>query len=64
MIANARAEHRAALSAVTHVDGTARLQTVAAKDNAEFYALLRAVGRVMGREMVLNTSFHRVVWSR
>ena len=58
VIVNVRAEHRAALPAITHVDGTARLQTVAAKDNAEFHELLRAVGRVTGREMVLNTSFN------
>jgi carbamoyltransferase len=58
VIVNVRAEHRAALPAITHVDGTARLQTVAAKDNAEFYELLCAVGRVTGREMVLNTSFN------
>ena len=58
VIVNVRAQHRAALPAVTHVDGTARLQTVDARDNAEFHALLRAVGRVTGREMVLNTSFN------
>ncbi len=58
VIVNVRAEHRASLPAITHVDGTARLQTVTAKDNAEFHELLRAVGRVTGREMVLNTSFN------
>jgi carbamoyltransferase len=53
-----RERHRPALPAITHVDGSARVQTVAAKDNPEFHALLRAVGRTTGREMVLNTSFN------
>jgi carbamoyltransferase len=53
-----RPEHRAALPAITHVNGSARVQTVSAKDNPEFHALLKAVGRATGREMVLNTSFN------
>jgi len=53
-----RPEVRSELPAVTHVDGSARVQTVAAKDNADFHALLRAVGQTTGREMVLNTSFN------
>lgn len=53
-----RPEHRDALPAVTHVDGSARVQTVSAVDNEAFWLLLRAVGRRSGREMVLNTSFN------
>ena len=53
-----RPEHRKALPAITHVDGSARVQTVSALDNGEFHALLRAVGRRTGREMLLNTSFN------
>jgi carbamoyltransferase len=53
-----RQEHRAQLPAVTHVNGSARVQTVSSGDNASFHALLRAVGRTTGREMVLNTSFN------
>ena len=53
-----RPEHRAALPAVTHVNGSARVQTVSATDNPEFHELLRAVGKETGREMVLNTSFN------
>jgi carbamoyltransferase len=58
VIVNVREEHRATLPAITHVDGTARLQTVSSRDNADFHQLLRAVGRTTGREMVLNTSFN------
>jgi carbamoyltransferase len=53
-----RPEHRAALPAITHVNGSARVQTVSREGNAEFHSLLRAVGRTTGREMVLNTSFN------
>jgi len=53
-----RREHRNRLPAVTHVDGSARVQTVSASDNREFHALLEAVGKTTGREMVLNTSFN------
>jgi carbamoyltransferase len=53
-----RPEHRAGLPAITHVDGSARVQTVSAVDNGEFHTLLQAVGRRTGREMVLNTSFN------
>ena len=55
---NVRQGHRSALPAVTHVDGSARVQTVSPSDNREFHALLEAVGKTTGREMVLNTSFN------
>ncbi len=53
-----RERYRSQLPAITHVNGSARVQTVSAGDNPEFHALLRAVGRFTGREMVLNTSFN------
>jgi carbamoyltransferase len=53
-----RPQHRQALPAITHVNGSARLQTVSAESNQEFHMLLRAVGKTTGREMVLNTSFN------
>jgi carbamoyltransferase len=53
-----RAEHRQELPATTHVDGSARIQTVSQADNPDFHCLLRAVGRSTGREVVLNTSFN------
>jgi carbamoyltransferase len=60
MIATVRVrdKHRGGLPAITHVDGTARAQTVSADGNPEFHTLLRAVGRATGREMALNTSFN------
>jgi carbamoyltransferase len=57
-VVDVRPEHRASLPAITHVNGTARLQTVSANDNPDFHGLLQEVGRTTGREMVLNTSFN------
>ncbi len=53
-----RQPFRAQLPAITHVNGSARIQTVSRRDNPEFHALLRAVGKSTGREMALNTSFN------
>src|SRR4029078_7537716 len=47
-----------AIPAVTHVDGSARVQTVTAADNPPFHALLTEFHRLTGVPMVLNTSFH------
>ena len=56
--ARVRPQHRDALPATTHVDGSARIQTVSKRDNPEFWALVRAIGRRTGQEIVLNTSFN------
>lgn len=53
-----REEHLASLPAVTHVNGSARVQTVSKRDNSDFHELLEEVGKLTGREMVLNTSFN------
>lgn len=57
-VVDVRPEHRASLPAITHVNGTARLQTVSENDNPDFHRLLQEVGQTTGREMVLNTSFN------
>jgi carbamoyltransferase len=57
-IVDVREQHRSSLPAITHVNGSARVQTVSGNDNPDFHALLKAVGAVTGREMVLNTSFN------
>ena len=57
-VVDVRAEARSQLPAVTHVNGSARLQTVSQSDNPDFHALLVAVGKTTGRQMVLNTSFN------
>lgn len=58
VIVDVREEHRGHLPAVTHVDGTARVQTVSAAENPDFHELIMAVGRRTGVHMVLNTSFN------
>jgi len=55
---NVREAHRQSLPAITHVNGSARVQTVSQRDNPDFHALLTEVGKITGREMVLNTSFN------
>ena len=58
MIVIVRDEHRAGLPGITHVDGSARVQTVTAESNPVFHQLLKKVGETTGREMVLNTSYN------
>jgi carbamoyltransferase len=53
-----RPEWRARLAAVTHVDGTARVQAVDPEASPRFHALLRAFGARTGIPVLLNTSFN------
>jgi carbamoyltransferase len=53
-----RPEWRARLAAVTHVDGTARAQTLERDMAPRLYALLEAYGRLTGVPILLNTSFN------
>ena len=53
-----RPERRADVPAVTHVDGTGRLQTVSRRANPRYWALIRAFEERTGVPMVLNTSFN------
>ena len=53
-----RPEWRAALGAVTHVDGTTRLQALDREMAPRLYALLQAYGRRTGIPVLLNTSFN------
>ena len=53
-----RPERRAQIPAVTHVDGTGRLQTVDRADNPRYYDLISEFFRRTGVPMVLNTSFN------
>lgn len=51
-------DKRKLLGAVTHVDGTARVQTVSKRTNPRFWQLIRAFGDITGVPVVLNTSFN------
>ena len=51
-------EKRKFIPAVTHKDGTARLQTVDKKFNPKFYKLINEFYKITGIPIVLNTSFN------
>lgn len=53
-----RPPFRDKLPAITHVDGTARVQTVTPATNPRFYELLNAFGTLSGMPILLNTSFN------
>ena len=53
-----RADKRAVIPAVTHVDGSGRLQTVNRQANARYWGLLKAFEKVTGVPVLLNTSFN------
>lgn len=52
------ASHREELPAITHVDGTARVQTVSKASHPRFWNLLSAFGKRSGVPILLNTSFN------
>lgn len=58
LVARVRDEVRDQIPAVTHVDGTARVQTVRAEDNPFLHRLLEAVGELTGVPVLLNTSLN------
>lgn len=53
-----RPEKREIIAAVTHVDGSARMQTVRKETNPLYHALLSEVGKLTGVPVLLNTSFN------
>jgi carbamoyltransferase len=53
-----RPEKRADIPAVTHVDGTGRLQTVESQDNPRYHALISRFREKTGVPILLNTSFN------
>ncbi len=53
-----REDKRAQIPAVTHVDGSGRLQTVYRQTNPRYYRLIEAFRDLTGVPMVLNTSFN------
>jgi predicted NodU family carbamoyl transferase len=59
LVTRVREEWRQALRSVTHLDGSARLQTVTPDWNPRYHELLTACKRLMGLPVLLNTSFNR-----
>jgi predicted NodU family carbamoyl transferase len=57
-VVDVRPERRSELGAITHVDGSARLQIVDAAANERFHALVTRFGDITGTPVLLNTSFN------
>jgi carbamoyltransferase len=53
-----REDRRSVIPAVTHVDGSGRLQTVSEQTNPTFYRLIKEFENITGVPVVLNTSFN------
>jgi len=51
-------EKRSLIPAVTHVDGSGRLQTVTEQDNSRYYRLIKKFSELSGIPILLNTSFN------
>jgi carbamoyltransferase len=57
-VVKVRHEWRDRLPAITHVDGTGRLQSIERNTNPMYYDLIESFGRLSGIPIVLNTSFN------
>lgn len=57
-VVDVKRDKRAILPAITHVDGTARLQTVRRETNPRYYRLLERFGMATGVPVLLNTSLN------
>ncbi|KRR17486.1 carbamoyltransferase C-terminal domain-containing protein [Bradyrhizobium retamae] len=58
LTAHSKPHAREKISAVIHADGTGRIQIVRADDDPLTYAYLKALGRHIGVELSVNTSFN------
>ena len=57
-VTSVRETYREKLPAITHVDGSARVQVVTEKHNARFWRLIAEFGKLAGISVILNTSFN------
>ena len=58
MTVDVAASKRSEIPAVTHVDGTARIQSMKRENNPDYYQLIEHVHRLTGTPVVINTSFN------
>ena len=58
LVYETRPEKRELIPAVTHVDGTCRVQTVERDVDPRYYRLIEEFGRLTGVPILLNTSFN------
>jgi carbamoyltransferase len=57
-VVDVRENKRDAIPAITHVDGTGRLQTVRKEESPRYYQLIENFGQATGIPLLLNTSFN------
>lgn len=57
-VVRVQCDRRKELGAVTHVDGTARIQIIDPQANKRFYRLVKRFGDLTGTPVLLNTSFN------
>ena len=53
-----RIEKRSIIPAVTHIDGSGRVQTISKKTNEDFYNLIQKFFELSNVPIILNTSFN------
>ncbi len=58
LVADVRPEKRDLIPAVTHIDGSARIQTISATQHPLFHELLRSFDAQTGCPVLINTSFN------
>jgi len=58
MVYPVKKQFRAKIPAVTHVDGSGRLQTIRKKQNPMYYSLIKEFGKLSGMPILINTSFN------
>lgn len=57
-VVRVREEWKGELGAVTHIDGTARIQIIESEANERFHRLVARFGELTGTPVLLNTSFN------
>ena len=58
MLLIAKVKKKKVIPSVTHIDGTARVQTVSSVSNKKFYRLIDNFQKITGVPCILNTSFN------
>ena len=58
LLVDVKESKKETIPAVTHIDGTARLQTITKKDNPRLYLLIKTFKKLSGVPVLINTSFN------
>ncbi|MCK5017826.1 MAG: hypothetical protein KAS32_12255, partial [Candidatus Peribacteraceae bacterium] len=58
LVADVKPEKREEVPAITHIDGTARIQTISASENSKYHSLISEFAKNTGCPVIINTSFN------